>query len=325
MGGSGYMLIRNIDVPVDIWGELEPYLDHFREWKIRGDKFQCTSCFRHEKHASMAINLETGLWIDSGSPTDQYHKGNFVSLLAYLRQEEYQDTEMYLFQAYHVMLEEVDSLQLKIDLQGESEVGVTYDWFKDFPHLQFRHPYLLNRGITKEVQRLFCVGFDREHEAVAMPWFNMDKKVINVKYRSIRYKQFFYLQDGQLTRNYVYGLPQCKALGYKDVAIVESEIDCMYLWSNEIPAVAMGHAGINKNQIQLLLNAGIETVTFASDNDEAGERFRVEMRKKLPKLFTCYELEIPYMYKDVNDIPQRELKQLQENRRYSNISLSIRL
>ena len=319
------MLIRNIDVPVNIWGELEPYLDHFREWKIRGDKFQCTSCFRHEKHASMAINLETGLWIDSGSPTDQYHKGNFVSLLAYLRQEEYQDTEMYLLQAYHVMLEEVDSLQLKIDLQGESEVGVTYDWFKDFPHLQFRHPYLLNRGITKEVQRLFCVGFDREHEAVAMPWFNMDKKVINVKYRSIRYKQFFYLQDGQLTRNYVYGLPQCKSLGYKDVAIVESEIDCMYLWSNGIPAVAMGHAGINKNQIQLLLNAGIETVTFASDNDEAGERFRVEMRKKLPKLFTCYELEIPYMYKDVNDIPQKELKQLQENRRYSDISLSIRL
>ena len=313
------MQIRNIDVPVDIWGELEPYLDHFREWKIRGDKFQCTSCFRHEKHASMAINLETGLWIDSGSPTDQYHKGNFVSLLAYLRQEEYQDTEMYLFQAYHVMLEEVDSLQLKIDLQGESEVGVTYDWFKDFPHLQFRHPYLLNRGITKEVQRLFCVGFDREHEAVAMPWFNMDKKVINVKYRSIRYKQFFYLQDGQLTRNYVYGLPQCKALGYKDVAIVESEIDCMYLWSNEIPAVAMGHAGINKNQIQLLLNAGIETVTFASDNDEAGERFRVEMRKKLPKLFTCYELEIPYMYKDVNDIPQRELLSLFKNRKFMEV------
>ena len=325
MGGSGYMQIRNIDVPVNIWGELEPHLDHFREWKIRGDKFQCTSCFRHEKHASMAINLETGVWIDSGSPTDQYHKGNFVSLLAYLRQEEYQDTEMYLFQAYHVMLEEVDSLQLKIDLQGESEVGVTYDWFKDFPYLQFRHPYLLKRGITKEVQRLFCIGFDKEHEAIAMPWFNMDKKVINVKYRSIRYKQFFYLQDGQLTRNYVYGLPQCKSLGYKDVDIVESEIDCMYLWSNGIPAVAMGHAGINKNQIQLLLNAGIETVTFASDNDEAGERFRVEMGKKLPKLFTCYELEIPYMYKDVNNIPQKELKQLQENRRYSNISLSIRL
>ena len=319
------MKVRNVEVPINIWAELEPYLDHFGDYRIRGDKLQACSPFRYERHPSFAVNLENGTWIDSGSPTDLYHKGNFVALLAYLRQEEYQDTEMYLFQAYHVMLEDAERLQLKIDLQQESTVGVTYEWFKDFPQLQFRHPYLLKRGITKEVQRLFCIGFDKEHEAIAMPWFNSDKKVINVKFRSIRYKQFFYLQDGQLTRNYVYGLPQCKALGYKDAAIVESEIDCMYLWSNGIPAVAMGHAGINKNQIQLLLNAGIETVTFASDNDEAGERFRVEMRKKLPKLFTCYELEIPYMYKDVNDIPQRELKQLQENRRLSNISLSIRL
>ena len=319
------MRIRNVEVPINIWAELEPYLDHFGDYRIRGDKLQACSPFRYERHPSFAVNLENGTWIDSGSPTDLYHKGNFVALLAYLRQEEYQDTEEYLFQAYHIMLEDTERLQLKIDLQQESTVGVTYEWFKDFPQLQFRHPYLLKRGITKEVQRLFCIGFDKEHEAIAMPWFNSDKKVINVKFRSIRYKQFFYLQDGQLTRNYVYGLPQCKALGYKDVAIVESEIDCMYLWSNSIPAVAMGHAGINKNQIQLLLNAGIETVTFASDNDEAGERFRVEMRKKLPKLFTCYELEIPYMYKDVNNIPQRELKQLQENRRLSNISLSIRL
>ena len=319
------MKVRNVEVPINIWAELEPYLDHFGDYRIRGDKLQACSPFRYERHPSFAVNLENGTWIDSGSPTDLYHKGNFVALLAYLRQEEYQDTEEYLFQAYHIMLEDTERLQLKIDLQQESTVGVTYEWFKDFPQLQFRHPYLLKRGITKEVQRLFCIGFDKEHEAIAMPWFNSDKKVINVKFRSIRYRQFFYLQDGQLTRNYVYGLPQCKALGYKDVAIVESEIDCMYLWSNSIPAVAMGHAGINKNQIQLLLNAGIETVTFASDNDEAGERFRVEMRKKLPKLFNCYELEIPYMYKDVNNIPQKELKQLQENRRYSDISLSIRL
>lgn len=310
------MKIRNVEVPVDIQAELEPHLNHFRNYRIRGDKLQACSPFRYENHPSFAVNLENGTWIDSGASTDSYHKGNFISLLAYLRQEEYLDTEEYLLRAYNVMLEEVDQLKLSMNLVCEPIAEVTHDWFKDYPHLQFRHPYLARRGVTPEVQRLFCIGYDKEHEAIAMPWFNSDKRVINVKYRSVRYKQFFYEQDGQLTRNYVYGLPQCKALGYKDVAIVESEIDCMYLWSNEIPSVAMGHAGINKNQIQLLLNAGIETVIFASDNDEAGERFRVEMRKKLPKLFTCYELEIPYMYKDVNDIPQRELKNLYENRKF---------
>lgn len=319
------MKIRNVEVPVNILAELEPHLNHFRDYRVRGDKLQACSPFRYEKHPSFAVNLENGTWIDSGSMTDQYHKGNFVSLLAYLRQEEYQDTEMYLFQAYNVMLEEVDSLQLKIDLHGESEVEVTYDWFKDFPQLQLRHPYLLKRGITKEVQRLFCIGFDKEHEAVAMPWFNMDKKVINVKYRSIRYKQFFYLQDGQLTRNYVYGLPQCKSKGYKDIAIVESEIDCMYLWSNGIPAVAMGHAGINKKQIQLLVNAGIERTTIASDNDEAGYRFRTAMEKNLPRYFEVMSLDFPMCYKDVNEIPSRELKQLYKYRSYIKIGLDIRL
>ena len=313
------MKIRNVEVPVDIQAELEPHLNHFRNYRIRGDKLQACSPFRYENHPSFAVNLENGTWIDSGASTDSYHKGNFISLLAYLRQEEYLDTEEYLLRAYNVMLEEVDQLKLSMNLIYEPVVEVTHDWFKDYPHLQFRHPYLARRGITSEVQRLFCIGYDKEHEAIAMPWFNSDKRVINVKYRSIRYKQFFYEQDGQLTRNYVYGLPQCKALGYNDVAIVESEIDCMYLWSNGIPAVAMGHAGINKNQIQLLLNAGIETVTFASDNDEAGERFRVEMRKKLPKLFTCYELEIPYMYKDVNDIPQKELVSLYKNRKFMEV------
>ena len=319
------MKIKGVEVPVNIWEELQPYLNHFREWKIRGDKFQCSSCFRYEKHPSMAVNLENGTWIDSGSPTDLYHKGNFISLLAYLRQEQYQDTEDYLLEAYNIQLAEIDNLKLSMNLVYEPVKEVTHNWLSDYKYLHYRHPYLARRGITEDIQRLFCIGYSKEHDAVAMPWFNTDKRVINIKYRSTKYKQFFYEPEGLLTRNYVYGLPQCISKGYKDVAIVESEIDCMYLWSNGIPAVAMGHAGINKNQIQLLLNAGIETVTFASDNDEAGERFRVEMRKKLPKLFTCYELEIPYMYKDVNNIPQKELKQLQENRRYSNISLSIRL
>ena len=314
------MKIRNVEVPVDIQAELEPHLNHFRNYRIRGDKLQACSPFRYENHPSFAVNLENGTWIDSGASTDSYHKGNFISLLAYLRQEEYLDTEEYLLRAYNVMLEEVDQLKLSMNLVYEPIAEVTHDWFKDYPHLQFRHPYLARRGITSEVQRLFCIGYDKEHEAIAMPWFNMDKKVINVKYRSVRYKQFFYEQDGQLTRNYVYGLPQCKALGYKDVTIVESEIDCMYLWSNGIPAVAMGHAGINKVQINLLLKAGITSVTIASDNDDAGNRFRADMEKKLPKLFTVYSLDIPYCYKDVNDIPQRELKELYKNRRKLKIS-----
>ena len=150
------MKIRNIEVPVDIQAELEPHLNHFRNYRIRGDKLQACSPFRYENHPSFAVNLENGTWIDSGASTDLYHKGNFISLLAYLRQEEYLDTEEYLLRAYNVMLEEVDQLKLSMNLVYEPIAEVTHDWFKDYPHLQFRHPYLARRGITSEVQRLFC-------------------------------------------------------------------------------------------------------------------------------------------------------------------------
>ena len=314
------MRIRGVDVPINIWSELEPYLDHFKDYRIRGDKLQACSPFRYERHPSFAVNLENGTWVDSGSPTDLYHKGNFISLLAYLRQEEYQDTEEYLIQAYHVMMEEVDRLQLKMNLA--QEVPSAFNW-KDMKHLHHRHPYLARRGISKEVQHLFLVGYDKEHEAIALPWISTKKEIINIKYRSIRYKQFFYEQDGQLTKNYVYGLAQCIHKGYKDVAIVESEIDCMYLWSNGIPSVAMGHAGINKTQINLLADAGVETVTIASDNDQAGCRFRESMEKNLPRYFTVMSLDFPMCYKDVNEIPSRELTELFEKRSYTKIQLAI--
>lgn len=314
------MRIRGVDVPINIWSELEPYLDHFKDYRIRGDKLQACSPFRYERHPSFAVNLENGTWVDSGSPTDLYHKGNFISLLAYLRQEEYQDTEEYLIQAYHVMMEEVDRLQLKMNLA--QEVPSTFNW-KDMKHLHHRHPYLARRGISKEVQHLFLVGYDKEHEAIALPWISTKKEIINIKYRSIRYKQFFYEQDGQLTKNYVYGLAQCIHKGYMDVVIVESEIDCMYLWSNGIPSVAMGHAGINKTQINLLANAGVEIVTIASDNDEAGYRFRESMEKNLPRYFTVMSLDFPMCYKDVNEIPSGELTELFEKRSYTKIQLAI--
>ena len=121
------MKIKGVEVPVNIWEELQPYLNHFREWKIRGDKFQCSSCFRYEKHPSMAVNLENGTWIDSGSPTDLYHKGNFISLLAYLRQEQYQDTEDYILEAYNIQLAEIDNLKLSMNLGYEPMKEVTHN------------------------------------------------------------------------------------------------------------------------------------------------------------------------------------------------------
>lgn len=309
------MKVRGIEVPVNILDELEPHLDRFVDYRIRGDKLQSKSPFRYENHPSFAVNLENGTWVDSGSPTEDHYKGNFISLLAYLRQETYNDTEEYLLQVYNVQVADCSNLSLKVQLNSTSEV-ITFNW-RELPNLHFRHPYLARRGISEEVQRLFCIGYDREREAVAMPWINVDKSIINIKYRSVHYKQFFYQEGGQLTRYYVYGLWQCIKKGYTDIAIVESEIDCMYLWSCGIPAVALGHAGITQTQVNLLIKAGIRVCTIATDNDDAGNRFADKLKRMLPKYFTVYEIDIPQEYKDVNEIQDKQIiKEIIGNRRY---------
>ncbi len=318
------MLIRNIEVPVDILRELESYLDKFRDYRIRGDKLQSCSPFRYENHPSFAVNLENGTWIDSGSPTEHYHKGNFITLLAYLRQEEYLLTEEYLLSSYHIMLAEVDKLKLTIELES-SECNKTFDWKNECKHLHFRHPYLSRRGITQEVQRLFLIGYDREHDSVAMPWISTDKEVINIKYRSTRNKYFYYEEDGQLTRNYVYGLAQCIHFGYTDVAIVESEIDCMSFWSVGIPAVAVGHCGLNPSQLKLLQKY-VKTITIAVDNDSSGNRFAAELKKSLLKDFIVYEMTIPMQVKDVNDLlVNHMLENTFKSRKLVGINMSLKL
>ena len=87
------MRIQGKELNIDVFGELEPYLEQFKDYRIRGDKLQSCSPFRYEKHPSFAVNLENGLWIDSGSPTEDNYKGNLVSLLAVLSGSNYHDME----------------------------------------------------------------------------------------------------------------------------------------------------------------------------------------------------------------------------------------
>lgn len=312
------MKIRGVDVPINVFAELEPYLNKFGDYRIRGDKLQSLSPFRYERHPSFAVNLENGTWVDSGSPTEDYHKGNFITLLAYLRQEEYTDTEDYLIRAYNVMLEEVNKLQLTIKLTKENPV--VFNW-KDLKHLHYRHPYLARRGISIEVQRLFMIGYDKEHEAIAMPWIDLNKEIINIKYRSIRHKMFFYQEKGQLVQNYIYGLAQCKYLGKHRIVIVESEIDAMSLWTIGIPAVATGHSGMNLVQLRQLLDVTIEEVTIMTDADTAGWRFQDSLIKLLPKYFVTYTTDIlRYGVNDVNDLLMAgKLQDCYSNRKLVNL------
>lgn len=293
------MLIREYEIHVDIEEELEPYLDEFPQCRVRGNKLQSCSPFRPESHPSFAVNLDNGTFIDSGSTDEHYYKGNFVKLLSYLQGVTYEEVEDYLLEKYHLIKADTDALKLSVQLTKE----VTQYKEPDLERYAYRHEYLGSRGISERVQKAFQIGYDKKGKAVTLVWHDKDGKPINMKFRSVTDKRFWYMSGGKPIKQNVYGLHFVRRMKAKTVVVVESEIDALYLWTNKQPAIALGSASMSKEQERLILTSGIETLLLAFDNDTAGMRATNDVVRRLLGKLSLKKVNIPTGLKDVNDIP----------------------
>lgn len=314
--------VKNQNLNVDFYAELEPYLDQFSHYVLRGNKLQSCSPFREERHPSFAVNLENGTWIDSGAVGD-YHKGHFIQLLAFLREEPEEETADYLLMVYSPLMKEETDLHLNMSKFGSLSKQEHLKIFseEELKQFAFRHPYLGSRGISEEIQRRFRVGYDPHKKAVAMCWCNVNGEVVNIKFRSVNTKHFWY-SNGQRIKNYLYGYHHFINNSAAIVTITESEIDCMRLWTLGIPAVALGTAHISQQQTDLLFKLDVEELVIATDNDAAGR----ECARTLEEIFagtyrvTYFDFDNT-VAKDISDLSSDEIKLRYENRKPINLTL----
>lgn len=298
------MIIREQEVEVNVLEELEPYLDGLRGLKHRGDEIQACSPFRDESNPSFGVNLDTGMFNDFGG--DGYYKnGNLVKLLAFLSDTDELAIEDYLLTKYGRYLADISEFNLTIDLNPK-EVVKRIDK-EELDKYMYRHKYLSSRGISEKVQRAFQVGYDRDSKAVAFVWHNYKGEPLNIKFRSVNRKSFWYLPDGDRIRNNLYGLHMATKYKAKSVVITESEIDTLYLWSNKIPSIALGSANISYNQKKILRHSAIEEIVLALDNDSAGRLASKKVRDAMLKHKKISKFPIPEKSKDVNEISQSQL------------------
>lgn len=258
---------KTLDINVE--EELQPYLDHFPHYSIRGDKLQSCSPFRTENHPSFAVNLENGAWIDSGA-TGEFRKGSFFDLMAFLQEKDKDFLISEYLSLYNLEQISTDALYLSMQLDGKP-ISTTVFTDEQLQEYAFRSPYLENRGIAEDVQKMFRIGYDRKNKAVVMPWSDADGNIVNIKFRSVMDKRFWY-SNGQSVKRHLYSLNHIKASQFPAVWVVESEIDCLRLWTLGIPAVALGTAHVSKEQKHLILNSCIEQIVIATDNDNAGRQ-----------------------------------------------------
>lgn len=297
--------IRGHLIEVDILEELDKF--EWEKGKVRGGKLLACSPFRPERRPSFAVNLENGSWIDSGGTVEEWKKGNLVKLLSWLRNESIEDTEFYLLSKYKTISFDTDNLELKINLTLEEPKARTLT-VEDLKPFSVYHSYLNGRGITEKVKRAFKVGYSKKDKAITLPWFNWKGDIVNIKFRSVVNKRFWYMPECEGIANHVYGLHFVRKMKPSEVFIVEGEIDCMYLWSQGFPAIALGGANMTEQQEKLIKQLPIKSLVIATDNDLAGKKIRDYITERMFGIIPVREIYLPSHAKDVNDLSPSELK-----------------
>lgn len=300
---------RDLIEDINIYEELEPYIDKFEKVTIGDNRIKACSPFRPERHPSFAVSLEGGQWVDSGATTESTRKGHFLTLLAHFREETEEDVLNYLREKYAHIMDDAEGLSLKLDL-GMDQPGDQLDLslYKDV--IGTGSTYLESRCVDWRVQRVFEIGTDHEKGLLVIPWHNIKGAIINFKFRTLTDKKFWYAKGGQPVRNHVYGLFNVVKAGHKVVWCTESEIDAMYLITVGIPAIAFGGAFMSQMQKDLILRSGIEEMIIATDNDKAGHRFAGVLADEFMGLIDLKRVQFPDNIKDVNELNSHDLKKI---------------
>lgn len=299
-------------IRLNIIEELERYSWNKPRWTH--DKFFAESPFRDDDSSPSfyvwledndRFNAKAGQFGDDGAP-DEWKRGSFVKLLAFLRQETEEETREYLRYTYETEWTSEDELTLNPPKLTISTTRKPLDT-RLLDQYAYRHPYLAGRGISEAVQRAYRVGYDRARQAVTIPWFLPDGRLGNVMYRSVNSKVFWYEKGGWPIREMLFGMDVVYRRKVKRVGITEAPIDALFLATCGIPAVAVGGTAFNEAKRDLIIRSPIEEVVLFTDNDSPGE----EMKRKVIEMLNGYvdlrEVTYPDGCKDPCDVGDPEV------------------
>jgi hypothetical protein len=289
--------VKGRTIDVDIRAELERFSWQRARWT--DTKLIATSPFRYDRTPSFFVNLDgeyAGTWADSGAYDSEWRSGNFVKLLAFLRNETEDETAEYLLETYAATYG-FENLALRIPrlvVERKREAldnGILTGFAEDYT-------YLKGRGISESVQRQLGVRYDAERQAVVIPWFMPDGKLANIKYRLTRGKAFWYEKGGMPIRDLVYGLD----LRSNVAVLTEAEIDAMSWRQIGVTGLATGGVSFTPAKRDLILRSAIEQLYIATDNDKAGRKLRDEVIRSLRGKIELLNVEFERGFKDSNEV-----------------------
>ncbi|MGY0700841.1 toprim domain-containing protein [Bacillus subtilis] len=276
------LILNGRHVDVDIRYELEQFEWTQPTWTA--DRLLAASPFRDEHKPSFYVYLEdtasakAGYWGDSGAIEEDFARGGFVKLLAFLRAETEDETVDYLLDSYAPAAKD-GRLTLRLPkLKAVAKPEPLPESILANARLG-TNAYLNGRAIAAWVQHEAGVGL--VGNAVAIPWRLPNGRLANVKYRSVWGKAFWYASGGWPIRELVYGMDLVYAKRLKHAVICEAEIDAMAWRSVGVPAIGTGGSTFNLKKADIITQSPIEYLTVVTDNDKAGEKLREAIERYL--------------------------------------------
>ena len=195
-----------------------------------------------------------------------------------------------------------------LDNLNNNHVDNTYISDEELDKYRYIHPYMYERKMDDRVIEIFDVGYDKETECLTFPIRDKNGNCLFIARRSVKTKFFSYPQGVEKP---VYGLYELYQLDEfpKEIYICESMIDAITIWTHHNKyAVALNGLG-NDLQFSQLNNMPNRTFILATDNDSAGIKARIRIKKYITNKI-IKEIILSSNRKDINECAYNEFENI---------------
>lgn len=173
---------------------------------------------------------------------------------------------------------------------------------------RYIHPYMYERKMDDRVIEIFDIGYDKETECITFPIRDKNGNCLFIARRSVNTKFFSYPQGVEKPLYGLYELYQLDEFP-KEIYICESMIDAITIWTHcDKYAVALNGLG-NDLQFSQLNNMPNRTFILATDNDSAGIKARIRLKKYITNKI-IKEIILPSNRKDINECTYNEFENI---------------
>ena len=262
-------------------------------FKKVGVNYKTRCPFHDEKTPSFTVPAENDFYKCFGCGKS----GDVINLVMELNKLNYQQAVKKIADKYNIEIEPIGKQYEKPIERLEKVEKSIIEWFEQ---RGISNNTLLRFGITESIE--WMPKAEKETKAICFNYFQ-NEELVNIKFRG-RGKDFKLNKGSKLI---FYNIDSIK--DEKTAYIVEGEIDCLSMHESGIYNVVSVPNGANvrgNTNLEYLDNCisyfePLEKIIIAVDQDEAGERLKQELVRRLGK-DKCTFLKYPDDCKDINDV-----------------------